>query len=220
MTDNFDFYKIYVDLPETNEQHKLWDKYYVIELLRRGKDNPNMSAANIHFKNYYIYCKADIDKYKEEIKTLCRVMNMRAYASVNYKLMSQVALDTVAEMTHRIAEHDTKRFYAVFESASGKFVDTKNKRWVVDIDKEDADEYGISVMELMFRYRDEIIPKCKPNEEVLAVVNTKSGKHLITCPFDVAHFNELSRKMGMKPFSPEHQIIKKNHLTLLFEDLK
>ena len=54
MTDNFKTYRDYIDeqfkssiLPEN-------DTYFVVELMRRGKDNPDMPAANYHFKNYYI----------------------------------------------------------------------------------------------------------------------------------------------------------------------
>ena len=43
MTDNFNRYREFINLcgglPDTNEKGTL-DKYYVIELMRRGKDNP------------------------------------------------------------------------------------------------------------------------------------------------------------------------------------
>lgn len=91
MTDNFQMYREFINLrgglPETNEKGNL-DKYYVIELIRRGKDNPDMAAANYHFRNYYIYSWLDLDKYEKEIKDVCTLLKMRAYCSVNYKLMS------------------------------------------------------------------------------------------------------------------------------------
>ena len=53
MTDNFKIYKEYI----TDEFEKCpleeTDSYFAIELMRRGKDNPDMPAANVHFKNYY-----------------------------------------------------------------------------------------------------------------------------------------------------------------------
>ena len=114
MTDNFKLYKDYINkvggLPDNNEKGNL-DKYYVIELMRRGKDNPDLPAANYHFKNYYIYSWRDYEKYEAEIKNICKLLRLRAYASVNYKLMSQVSLDTLAESARRIAAHDYKKFY-------------------------------------------------------------------------------------------------------------
>ena len=100
MTDNFSNYKAFIEkcggLPDRNEKGNL-DKYYVIELIRRGKDNPDLPAANYRFKNYYVYSWRDLDKYEKEIKEICTLLRLRAYCSVNYKMMSQVALDTVAE---------------------------------------------------------------------------------------------------------------------------
>lgn len=137
MTDNFKNYQKLIHLngglPADNEKGTL-DKYYVVELMRRGKDNPDLPAANYHFKNYYIYSWHDLEKYEQEIKSICELLHLRAYCSVNYKLMSQVALDTLAESARRIAAHDFKKFYAIFESCSGKFVERDNNLWIIDID--------------------------------------------------------------------------------------
>lgn len=94
-----------------------------------------MPAANYHFKNYYIYSLKDLEKYEEEIKNICELLRLRAYCSVNYKLMSQVALDTMAESARRIAAHDYKKFYNIFESCSGKYTPSGNNFWVIDIDE-------------------------------------------------------------------------------------
>ncbi len=73
MTDNFRRYEELINLngglPKDNEHGNL-DKYYVIELMRRGKDNPDLPAANYHFRNYYIYSSRDLDKYEREIKDI------------------------------------------------------------------------------------------------------------------------------------------------------
>ena len=212
MTDNFENYKDYIKkidgLPDTNEKGNL-DKYYVIELMRRGKDNPDMPAANYHFKNYYIYSWKDFDKYENEIKNICDLLRLRAYASVNYKLMSQVALDTMAESARRIAAHDYKKFYNIFESASGKFIDHKNNTWIVDIDKEDLEMTDVIK---------DFISECEPlnTEKILYEMPTKSGLHLITKSFNLQDFNtKCINCLGLKKLID----VKKNHLTLLYENL-
>lgn len=67
MTDNFKRYREYIELcgglPDDNEHGNL-DKYYCIELKRRGKDNPDLPAANYHFRNYYIYSWRDLENLK------------------------------------------------------------------------------------------------------------------------------------------------------------
>lgn len=210
MTDNFERYreliKLCGDLPESNVNGTL-DKYYVIELMRRGKDNPDMAAANYHFKNYYIYSWHDLEKYEPEIKKVCTLLNLRAYGSVNYKLMSQVALDTLAESARRVALHDYKKFYSIFESASGKFVDKGNNLWVVDVDNvNEKTPIGI-----LTGYIDNM--QSGYDKNVVFTMPTKSGIHLITRPFNLAEFNRGWNKALIEVD------VKKNHLTLIYENL-
>ena len=210
MTDNFNNYREYIQLcgglPDTNEKGNL-DKYYVVELMRRGKDNPDMPAANYHFKNYYIYSWHDLEKYEEEIRNICNLLRLRAYCSVNYKLMSQVALDALAESARRIAAHDYKKFYNIFESASGKFVDKGNNMWIVDVD--DVDEhFPVGVLTAYINNMESGY-----EQNVIYTMPTKSGLHLITHPFNLQKFNEGWNK------ALATVDVKKNHLTLLYENL-
>jgi len=216
MTDNFKIYREFINrsnngLPDTNEKGTL-DKYYVIEIMRRGKDNPDLPAANVHFKNYYIYSWRDYEKYENEIKELCTIFHMRAYASVNYKLMSQVALDTLAESARRISVHDYKKFYSIFESCSGKFKDHSNNIWLIDIDDEDLDRNYRIVEDIK-----DIISECEPfdKEKIIMTIPTRSGKHLLTTPFNKISFIKKYKEM----FGIEPPTIKENHLTLLYENL-
>ena len=215
MTDNFKNYEKLIHLngglPADNEKGIL-DKYYVIELMRRGKDNPDMPAANYHFKNYYIYSWRDLERYKEEIKNICELLRLRAYCSVNYKLMSQVALDTMAEQARRIAAHDYKKFYAIFESCSGKFVERDNSMWVIDIDGwvSDDDLYDLQ------NYIDRMDSRYE--KKLVFVMPTRNGVHLITRPFNLKQFKDgfIANFGNRFETIPD---IKKNHLTLLYENL-
>lgn len=215
MTDNFENYRKLIHrtggLPADNERGTL-DKYYVIELIRRGKDNPDMPAANYHFKNYYIYSWRDLEKYEQEIKNTCELLRLRAYCSVNYKLMSQVALDTMAESARRIAAHDFKKFYAIFESCSGKFVDRDNSRWIVDIDgwvsEDDIYDLRTYINKMDSRY----------DEKIVFIMPTKDGVHLICRPFNLKQFNDGFTDYFGNRFDKIPDI-KKNHLTLLYENL-
>ena len=216
MTDNFANYieliKLNGGLPEVNTKGNL-DKYYVIELIRRGKDNPDTPAANYHFRNYYIYSWADLKKFEKEIKEICKLFRLRAYCSVNYKLMSQVSLDTLAECARRIAAHDFKKFYSIFETCSSKYSDRANNLWVVDVD-----EPQMGIMESLTDYINSM--KSQFDRNVIFQMPTKSGVHLICKPFNLYDFNnsfhDFAKGIGKDIEIPD---VKKNHLTLLYEDL-
>lgn len=208
MTNNFDLYKQYITPDFVNSVLPEGDMYFVIELMRRGKDNPDLPAANYHFKNYYIHKPEDIDKYRDEIIQLCDTFRMRAYASVNYKSFRQVSLDTMAELARRIANNDFKKTYNVYESCSGSYCHSENKRWVIDLDDCKIGDTFVNCIE-------DYIRDCEPFgiDKIITRIPTRSGVHLITKPFNRKQFVD---KCKIHTETPD---IKKNHLTLLYENL-
>lgn len=214
MTNNFELYKEYITSEFKQSVLEEGDTYFVIELIRRGKDHPDKSAANYHFKNYYIRKPENLDKYAEEIIRICNLLGLRAYASVNYKSFRQVTLNTIAELAHRVGYNDYNKSYAVFESCSGKYCNPENKRWIVDID--DCTEHDVKVKHIK-----EIINKaCKPNiDKILYQFPTKSGIHLVTTPFDMLEFNNIMNTPLAIEIIGGIPEIKKNHLTLLYENI-
>lgn len=210
MTDNFKLYRDFIAERFAKTTLLTIDSYFVVELIRRGKDNPDMPAANYHFKNYYIRKPEDLDKYENEIKTLCEVLKLRAYASINIKSFKQVSLNTMAELARRIANNDYWKNYAVFESCSGSYCYPEDKTWVIDLDDCKMDDKKVKKVY-------EILVHIKPynTEKVIIQFPTKSGVHLITRPFDVKEFDLVYGGC----FNDEEVDIKKNHLTLLYENL-
>lgn len=198
MTNNFDLFKEYIsnEFPNFDKQH---DSYFIIEIVRRGKDNPDLPAANYHFKTYYVNRLEDINKFKEEIITICNTLKMRAYISINRKSYHQVTLDTAAEYARRIAGHDYKKPYSIFESCTGRYLDKSDKRWVVDIDENLNLEDYISLI---------------TEKKIITRVPTHSGIHLITRPFRRDDFFEKLEERGL----PKIDILP-NHLSLLYENL-
>ena len=201
MNDNFKLIRQYLidnGIPQHNESSLL--KHYVVEIMSRGKDNPDMPAANRHFKNYYFPCIDKFDQYESEIKNVCDALRMRAYVSVNYKMYDQVLMNTAAECAVRSAAHNYGKPYSIYEHCSGKYVNRNDKKFVVDIDEE------------QMIFFDNIYDELK--DKVVLVVPTRTGMHLVTTPFNTLAFkNECINRLG---FAPD---IKKNHLTLLYENL-
>ena len=220
MTDNFKLFEEYVYYSTPNRGRTINDdpdKYYVVEIIKRGKDHNGMTGNNIHFKNYYINKISDLYRFEPEIKKLCDVFGMRAYVSVNYKSYEQVTKDTCLAYADRIVRNDFAKPYRLWESCSGKYVNSNNKRWIIDLDEGEYDEYIDDLINMIW--------DCRPEgQKVFSVFPTRTGKHLITNPFDIDQFmekfEEFNNNKGLE-HDPKFlkDRLKKNHLTLLYENL-
>lgn len=184
------------------------DIFYNVALIGRKKDNALVDGK---VKSYTIDTVCDLDKYKQEIITICDALKVRAYISVNYKSHKQVTLDTMVEYANDIAQDYFKSSRGLYDSVVAKFVDHKKQLWIIDVDKDDS--FDKSVDELTDLYI-KTIESCKPYKKIVTVIPTKSGKHIITHPFDSSDFylkiGDLV-KLGSN-------LIKKNDMTLLYEN--
>ena len=184
------------------------DAFYNVVLIGRKKDNPLVIGK---VKSYTINTIYDLDTYQQEIIAICDALKVRAYISVNYKSHKQVTLDAMVEYTNNIAQDCFNNSRGIYDSAVAKFVDRSKQLWIIDVDKDDS--FDKSVDELTDLYI-KTIESCKPYKKIVTVIPTKSGKHIITHPFDSSDFylkiGELV-KLGS-------DLIKKNDMTLLYEN--
>ena len=73
MTDNFDKMREYmIGLGFKEEYRTDCDVYFDVQLIRRGKDHPNLPSSNYMFKTYYFDCISNFDKAKDEITKCCQ----------------------------------------------------------------------------------------------------------------------------------------------------
>lgn len=219
MTDNFALIKDFIQSQWGGQFNDFKDAFYTIEIIGRVKDNASIIAGNHKFKTYYIKTIEDLDKYENEIKLLCDTLNMRAYISVNAKSWHKVTLSTMAEYANRIAKNNFDKPYSVFDSCAAKYVERAEQLWIIDVDKEDSDWYSVNsectVDQLTEYYVGMIEEECEPKRKIVTVIPTKSGKHIIARPFNTVQFaNKACRCKGVDG------LIKKNHLTLLYENVK
>jgi len=185
------------------------DIFYNVALIGRKKDNALVDGK---VKSYTIDNICDLYKYKQEIITICDALKVRAYISVNYKSHRQVALNVMVEIANYNLQDYFKSSRGLYDSVVAKFVDRKKQLWIIDVDKDDS--FDKSVDELTDLYI-KTIESCKPYKKIVAVIPTKSGKHIITHPFDSSDFylkiGDLV-KLGSN-------LIKKNDMTLLYENI-
>ena len=175
--------------------------FYMLYVLKRKKDQPEGERDNHQsvrtIKTYCVESVEYLEKRYDEIKMLCETFKARAYIHVQKQNHFDVSLNLLIEISQRIKNGVHKQQH-VFDSVVGK-LQTKEKRWVVDVDTKDPAE--------VLKVKGVIDNKCKPEGiKTLELIRTKNGFHWITERFDVMEF---------KKHFPEVDIQKKNP-TLLY----
>ncbi len=156
-------------------------EYFSVQIIRRGKDHPELSSANRTFCSYYIEEPGDLEKFREEIIQATELFGCRAYVYLCRRNYQKTMLATIQEMSRRLLEGDYKKPWKIFDSASTS-VKSSVRLWVIDLDEP---EHLKHVEEI--RAAIEATDPCKP---IFAQIPTRTGIHLITYPFDVLKFYE------------------------------
>lgn len=174
-----DNYKQISELLEWEE-----DVFFFCQILKRKKDqDPSLDqrADNILIDNYYIKSPEHFEKRYPEIKDRCDMFNARAYFRLNRCYWKKVAMETLATIVEYIQKGNEHNVKSAFPTACGRRVYDKNKKWLIDLDKED--------LHLLDTIKNYITWNCMPDgDKIIAEIPSKSGIHLITKPFDVREF--------------------------------
>lgn len=211
MTNNFEVFRNYMlenGIPMY--QKDMGDLFFQILVMRRGKDYPDLPAANYTFKIYYIDCIENYDKYKDEIIACCDIFNLRAYISVNVKSKEKMSKLVSNRFTLNIFNNEYKKPWRVFDHCFGKLQNKSKDVWIIDVDDDKDMEYINSLIGLM--------NSCDSKYENVHVMTipTKSGYHILTRPFNLKQFKQLYPLKFRNKHIPE---VKQNHITLLYENL-
>lgn len=202
MTDNFELIKPLLTFPSD-------DIYYHLQILRRGKDHPELPAANKMIKAYFICSLEGLDAVEEEVKKLTEFFEARAYINLTPKSLYKTALLNMKYLTQRIYEGDVKKIWKAWNTCAGE-IKGMESRFVVDVDdcssEDDLDEIEDFI--------DTLGPRITINGEkditpshIIAEIPTVSGFHIITRPFDVQAFRNRYKDID----------IHKNNPTLLYK---
>jgi len=221
MTNNFDIIRTYMEnegIPAA--EGKMGDLFFVIMLIRRGKDHPGLPAANYTFKTYYVDSLEKYDKIKDEIIKCCEMFKLRAYISINIKSKEKFSQMCAFKFTQNILNNEYKKPWAVIDHVFGKLTAKNEDRWIIDVDnvKPSVPEHPEDIdPKLLGIYM--AIRKCESRYEdpVIMEIPTRSGVHIITHPFNLKRFkDECSARYEVIDEIPE---AKKNHITLLYENI-
>ena len=182
LVNNFNLFK---EIMEFNNE----DEFYFVQILIRGKDGHTEQGVNGNNKNrlikYYTIRSVDeLCRKEEEIKSICHALNARAYIHPTKRSFSEVADATLRVTTDMyLSGKNVVGLKGAYSTACGKSFISNDKKFVIDIDKEDENLVDIvNFIEIW----------CDPKAEAkfLYKVPTAHGVHIITKPFNTKLFSE------------------------------
>lgn len=183
------------------------NEFYVVQILHRGKDGrtqfePDDKKISVQtVKTYYVSSPEYLEYKMKEIRVLCDVFNARAYINLNKKSWKQINLKSLELIAKDISNECYHSLKSLVDTACGQTgACDKNGSWIVDIDTKDMNE--------VHRIED-CVNKCssKYDVNVIDIVPTLHGYHIISHPFNPVEFRKLY---------PENLDIHKNSPTLLY----
>ena len=122
--------------------------FYLLQILQRRKENPEMESARAYVvKSYYIRSIDHLNKLENEIREFCKIFSARAYISPSAKNWKNVSKIAVKKSLDYIFEGKETLMDKVIESSAAESI-PKNKLWVVDIDTTDEKVTGVNVVEV------------------------------------------------------------------------
>jgi hypothetical protein len=203
------------------------DDFYFIQVLKRRKENPELTSNAITVKNFYIFSIEELENSIEEIKALCEQENARAYVRLNVRSLKKTLTQLVKELVIQIAQGNSDNWRAVeimadymgegfhkelmdlcvgamgikkeFASAAGQTSNAgKSKTWVVDVDSTDGD-YLLRVSSYIEELQSQI-PKSK--YKIVGTFATKNGVHIISEPFNLQEFKKKFPEIDVHKDAP------------------
>ena len=198
MIDNFELIKSFLKFPND-------DIYYHLQILRRGKDHPELPAANRVIKAYFICSLEGLDYVEDEVKKLCEFFGARAYINLAPKSIKKTTMLQIKYLAQRAYEGDFKKIWKSWNTCAGE-IKGEEPRWIVDIDSKDKFE----ILEIK-RFINSLSAKMLPmldtipstdRELVLIEIPTKNGVHLITKPFNLYQFEKVYSKIDVHKNNP------------------
>lgn len=156
--------------------------FFFVQVMQRNKEKNNVSSSGYVIKDYHFFDKETFLSKKEEITTLCKAFNARAYFWINPRNCKEVQYEIIREALEAIELGTHKLFKCVSRALGRKRCNKYKSKWILDFDTKD--------WSLINKYLD-LVRKCRPNvNKILYYVPTVNGIHVITLGFDLEQFKQ------------------------------
>jgi hypothetical protein len=159
------------------------DDFYYLQILQRKKENSEIESNSRVIKNYYVTSIEYLESHWQEITDFCTMFNARAMLRLNKRSFEQTAWQTMQNLTNCMSNKDYKSVKKVYDRACGLKHNDKNKKWILDIDDKNLDEFNwLYDLEVFTSEQNPV------GSKLLAKIPTKNGFHIISSPFDTTLF--------------------------------
>lgn len=156
--------------------------FFFVQVMQRNKEKNNVGSSGYVIKDYHFFDKETFLSKKEEITTLCKAFNARAYFWINPRNCKEVQYEIIREALEAIELGTHKLFKCVSRALGRKRCNKYKSKWILDFDTKD--------WSLINKYLD-LVRKCRPNvNKILYYVPTVNGIHIITLGFDLEQFKQ------------------------------
>lgn len=179
-----------------------------LQILRRGKDHPDLPAANKLIKSWLVRSEEHLASLKDEVAFLCEHYKARAYISCAPKSIAKLNALILRKLADNLYTGNIINPWHVFNSACGELPGVE-KRWVVDIDTKDSEtvtDICGTIGMLWVKAHPEDAGRAYTASWLVSQIPTLNGVHLLVRPFNL---HEFSKRF------PDTEV-KKNGLTALY----
>jgi mRNA-degrading endonuclease HigB of HigAB toxin-antitoxin module len=160
------------------------DDFYMVQIIKRKKEHPELGSNNHMVKAYYISSVEELDKHFPEMVVLADFHRARVMINLNRRSFEKIAFQNLKKLSDQIMNKEYRSAKKAYNTVAGQFNNEKDKKWIIDIDTKDMGTVAAVSDGIM-----DIYTKMDTNGKIHAVIPTKNGYHVIVSPFNVMWFN-------------------------------
>lgn len=161
------------------------DKFYMIQLQQRKKDDTSFPANNRTVKTYFISSLEEYLSLENEIKKLSDESKSRVYVRLNRRSFEEVALEVNKDLAQILKDKNFQHLKNLVPSAAGKICSEHDKLWIVDVDADSIEELNEKSAKIINYLMSPEVNAFK------YTVPTLNGVHVITKKFNSKTFSEV-----------------------------
>ena len=219
--DNFEIFRKHLTF-ETKQDR------YIVHVLRRPKDVKHLgnelgsNECQRLLRTYYIDSLDYFDKKIPAIKELCKSNRARAYIIPQVRNNEECLLNLAEKVleTIRLKNYSVKPEH-LLRAAYCEYHKSRKKVWILDLDNDEMHGWTVEQVFELVKSQLKVIGK---DESEAYLVQTKSGMHILTSPFNLQKAYKLCPMLyeGVHKDSNGENVVgwlHKDGMSLLYLDL-